>query len=57
MVTTQTLERAEGLVALNAALAAIKASIEESGGMFNIKLQVSVYMFSNKLILPGTDDS
>ncbi|KAH3849390.1 hypothetical protein DPMN_091790, partial [Dreissena polymorpha] len=42
VVTTQTLERADGLVALNKALDAIKASIEEAGGMFNIQLQAKV---------------
>jgi len=42
VVTTQTLERSEGLVALNQALEAIKTSIEESAGMFNIQLQPKV---------------
>ncbi|WAR23192.1 IF2A-like protein [Mya arenaria] len=42
VVTTQTLDRGEGLIALNKALEAIKASIEEAGGMFNIQLQAKV---------------
>ncbi|XP_060594294.1 eukaryotic translation initiation factor 2 subunit 1-like [Ruditapes philippinarum] len=42
VVTTQTLERTDGLNTLNAALQAIKASIEEAGGMFNIQLQPKV---------------
>ena len=44
-MTTQTLERSEGLEALNQVLNVIKESIEESGGMFNIKLQVSRQSF------------
>lgn len=42
VVTTQTLERSDGLSVLNKALDAIKASIEEAGGMFNIQLQPKV---------------
>lgn len=42
VVTTQTLERSDGLNMLNSALQAIKASIEEAGGMFNIQLQPKV---------------
>ena len=42
VVTTQTLERTDGLEALNKAIVAIKASIEDAGGMFNIQLQVLV---------------
>lgn len=42
VVTTQTLERSDGLNMLNAALQAIKASIEEAGGMFNVQLQPKV---------------
>lgn len=42
VVTTQTLERTDGLNMLNSALQAIKASIEEAGGMFNIQLQPKV---------------
>jgi len=45
VVTTQTLERMDGLAALNKALEAIKANIEEAGGMFNIQLQVQSNMF------------
>ena len=50
VVTTQTLERTDGLEALNKAIGAIKLSIEEAGGMFNIQLQViyelQVYLLS-----------
>lgn len=42
VVTTQTLERTDGLEALNKAIGAIRSSIEEAGGMFNIKLQPKV---------------
>lgn len=42
VVTTQTLERTDGLEALNKAIVAIKASIEDAGGMFNIQLQPKV---------------
>ena len=42
VVTTQTLERTDGLAALNKAIGAIKLSIEDAGGMFNIQLQVIV---------------
>ena len=41
VVTTQTLERTDGLAALNKAIGAIKGSIEDAGGMFNIQLQVN----------------
>ena len=41
VVTTQTLERQDGLAKLNAALAVIKQSIEDSNGVFAIKLAVS----------------
>lgn len=42
VVTTQTLERTDGLAALNKAIGAIKGSIEDAGGMFNIQLQPKV---------------
>ena len=42
VVTTQTLERTDGLEALNKAIGAIKLSIEDAGGMFNIQLQVGI---------------
>lgn len=42
VVTTQTLERTDGLEALNKAIGAIKLSIEDAGGMFNIQLQPKV---------------
>lgn len=42
VVTTQTLERAEGLAALNTALGSIKTCIEQAGGMFNIQQQSRV---------------
>ena len=41
VVTTQTLERQDGLAKLNAALAVIKQSIEDSNGVFAIKQAVS----------------
>ena len=41
-MTTQTLERAEGLAKLSGALGKIKDLIEEAGGVFNIKQQVSM---------------
>jgi translation initiation factor 2 subunit 1 len=37
VVTTQTLERQEGLAKLNTAINVIKENIEEAGGVFNIK--------------------
>lgn len=40
-MTTQTLERTEGLAVLNQAISQIKATIEDAGGMFNIQQQVS----------------
>ena len=39
-MTTQTLERAEGLAKLGGALGKIKDLIEEAGGVFNVKQQV-----------------
>jgi hypothetical protein len=51
VVTTQTLERTDGLNTLNAALQAIKASIEEAGGMFNIQLQVKYLKYYLKIII------
>ncbi|KAL4235850.1 Eukaryotic translation initiation factor 2 subunit 1 [Mactra antiquata] len=42
VVTTQTLDRGEGVNTLNEALQAIKACIEEDGGIFNIQLQPKV---------------
>ena len=40
VMTTQTLERAEGLAKLGGALGKIKDLIEEAGGVFNVKQQV-----------------
>ena len=40
VVTTQTLERTEGLAKLTAAIGRIKGAIEESNGVFNIKMAV-----------------
>ena len=40
-MTTQTLERAEGLDKLGGALRRIQDLIEEAGGVFNIKQEVS----------------
>ena len=42
VVTTQTLERIEGVAKLNAAIEKIKCTIEEAGGSFNVKMAVSV---------------
>lgn len=39
-MTTSTLERTEGLATLNKAIASIKDTIEEAGGIFNIHKQV-----------------
>lgn len=41
-MTTSTLERTEGLATLNKAIASIKDTIEEAGGIFNIHKQVRV---------------
>lgn len=40
VMTTSTLERTEGLATLNKAIASIKLTIEEAGGIFNIHKQV-----------------
>lgn len=42
VVITQTLERTDGIAALNKAIDAIKDSIENAGGMFNTCLQPKV---------------
>ncbi|KAL5016081.1 hypothetical protein ScPMuIL_005670 [Solemya velum] len=42
VMTTQTLERTEGLAVLNQAISQIKATIEDAGGMFNIQQQPRV---------------
>lgn len=42
VVTTQTLERTEGLAKLTAAIGRIKEAIEESDGVFNIKMAPKV---------------
>lgn len=42
VMTTSTLERTEGLATLNKAIASIKLTIEEAGGIFNIHKQVLV---------------
>ena len=47
VMTTQTLERAEGLAKLNGALSKIKDLIEDAGGVFNIKQAVSVFCVQN----------
>ena len=41
VVTTQTLERQEGLAILNTAVSRIQELIEESGGVFEMKQAVS----------------
>lgn len=40
VMTTQTLERSDGMQKLTEALEHIKLSIEKSGGVFTIKMQV-----------------
>lgn len=42
VMTTQTLERTDGLAMLNKALDAIKQNIEEAGGVFNVQKQPRV---------------
>ena len=39
-MTTQTLERAEGVAKINAANQKIKAAIEDAGGVFNVQMAV-----------------
>ena len=41
VITTQTLEKIEGLATLSKAIGAIKTSIEDAGGLFNLQLQVT----------------
>lgn len=41
VVTTQTMERTEGLEMLNKAIEAIKSEITAAGGVFNIQQQVN----------------
>ena len=45
MVTTTTLDRTEGIARLNTALQVIRESIEESDGLFNIKMEVRFLSF------------
>lgn len=40
-MTTQTLERSEGVAALEKATKIVKSAIEEMGGMFNVQMPVS----------------
>ncbi len=47
VMTTQTLERAEGLAKLNGALSKIKDLIEDAGGVFNVKQVVSGFVHKN----------
>ena len=49
MVTSQTLERSQGLEKLNQAIDAIKSSIEASGGHYLLKMAVSVQNMSGCL--------
>ncbi|XP_041358425.1 eukaryotic translation initiation factor 2 subunit 1-like [Gigantopelta aegis] len=42
VITTQTLERSDGLKMLNQAVASIKETIEEAGGVFNVQQQPRV---------------
>jgi translation initiation factor 2 subunit 1 len=51
VMTTQTLERTEGLAKLSVALNKIKETIEESGGIFNIKMAPKVVSDSDELEL------
>ena len=44
VMTTQTIDRVEGLEVLNKAIEAIEASIKESGGIFNIQMAVSPHV-------------
>lgn len=48
VVTTQTLERIEGLAKLNAALEKIKFTIEKAGGVFNVKMAPKVVSDSDE---------
>lgn len=48
VVITQTLERTDGIAALNKAIDAIKDSIEDAGGMFNTQLKVKLNIRYNK---------
>lgn len=40
VMTTQTLERTEGLAQINQAIEAVSKDIKEAGGQFNIQQQV-----------------
>lgn len=51
VMTTQTLERADGLTLLTQAIEKIKASIEETGGVFNIKTAPKVVSDADELEL------
>lgn len=46
-MTTQTLERADGLAALNTAIEKIKEAIEGMGGIFKIQRPVSRFIQMN----------
>ena len=41
MVTTTTLDRTEGIAKLKTALQVIRESIEDSDGIFNVKMEVN----------------
>lgn len=49
VVTTQTLERNEGLEKLRLAMDRIKESIETSGGLYTVKMEVSYTIFNTLL--------
>lgn len=51
VMTTQTLERAEGLAKLNAAMAKIKDTIDDAGGVFNIQMSPKVVSDTDELEL------
>ena len=51
VVTTTTLDRTEGIARLNTALQVIRDSIEESDGLFNVKMEVCLCVNNHLLIM------
>jgi len=51
VLTTQTLERTEGLAKLQAAMARIKETIEDAGGVFNVQMAPKVVSDTDELEL------
>ena len=43
-MTTTTLDRTEGIAKLNTAIQVIRATIEESEGQFNLKMEVDIHI-------------